>query len=283
MPNNKERFYNPETKSDFLTGFRLPEDTTWEEFEEFRIKWNIVAKLNTQRCCGCGSVNCGWNTNQRCFHAIFPDKVYVEVFADPKVVNAPEILVLKQHVSRLHTSKSEMSQPFDPNAFYQTIIDNNIFRSLNYKPKQREPVFTLLGTSIATNGNTATAYIKDRQSERFHIVKVGDPLGESTVQEITSKRVTLTTKKGSRTNLMLGGNIFLNMKHTQSRRSYEQIPQTQSHTENRTTAKSKKGTATEIDPRRLHEEGIQRLKKRANELRSERIRMQERLRYLEQH
>lgn len=47
-------------------------------------------------------------------------------------------------------------------------------------------------------------------------------------------------------------------------------------------AKSKKGTVTETDPQRIYEEGLHELKKRANEIRSERTRMQERLKYLQQ-
>ncbi|MCE2401487.1 hypothetical protein J4G08_11460 [Candidatus Poribacteria bacterium] len=207
-----------------------------------------------------------------------------DVLASPQIVSTPEIALSKQLASRMRRSKSEMPQQVAPEAFYQTIIDNNIFRPFNWKPPQREPVYTLLGTIIATDGNTATAYIQERKSDQFHVVTVGDSLGESIVLKITSKRVILTTKKGNTLNLSLGGSPFLNPRHTQSRRSYEWGPQVESSTGNKTmpTTKSKKGTATETDPQRMYEEGLELLKKRANELRSERTRMQKRLQYLEQ-
>ncbi|RKU14278.1 hypothetical protein C6501_08395 [Candidatus Poribacteria bacterium] len=209
-----------------------------------------------------------------------------DVFAAPKIVSVstPKIVPMKQRLSRMRMSKTERPQPVDPDAFYQTIIDNNIFRPLNWKPPQREPVYILLGTAIATDGNTAAAYIQERKSDQFHVVTVGDSLGESTVQKITPKRVTLTTKKGDTLNLSLGGSPFLNPRRTQSMHSYERVPQVENTTENKTmqTAKSKKGTGTETDQQRSYKEGLELLKKRANELRAERTRMQERLRYLEQ-
>ena len=45
----KERFENPETKSKVLSNNRLPEDTTWEELEDFTMKFNIVARLSEIR------------------------------------------------------------------------------------------------------------------------------------------------------------------------------------------------------------------------------------------
>lgn len=94
-------------------------------------------------------------------------------------------------------SRRGKTQKVDLDAYYyQIIIDNNIFRPLNYKPPQREQGYTLLGTTIATNSNTGTAYILERKPPgQLHKVKVGDALGESIVQKITPKRVTLSRKK----------------------------------------------------------------------------------------
>ena len=195
------------------------------------------------------------------------------------VLAAPQVAPSQPHASHMRTSKSERPQPVAPDDFYQTIIDNNIFRPLNWKPPQREPAYTLLGTAIATKGRTATAYIQERHSEHLHIVKVGDPLGDATVQKITPKRVTLTTQKGSTTHLSLSSNIFLNPKHTRARRSDAPLPQPQNRTP---TATSQKGTTPETALQRRHADGLERLKKRATELRAERTRMQQRLRYLQQ-
>ena len=83
MPNNKERFYNPETRSDFLTGFRLPEDTTWEEFEDFRIKWNIVARVASTRAADVDPSIAGGTTDLNgVFTPFSPNKVYVHVSED---------------------------------------------------------------------------------------------------------------------------------------------------------------------------------------------------------
>ena len=45
----KRKFDNPETRSRLLENLRLPADATWEEVEEFSIKFDIVSRLNTQR------------------------------------------------------------------------------------------------------------------------------------------------------------------------------------------------------------------------------------------
>ena len=67
----------------------------------------------------------------------------------------------------------QLPQQVDLDAFYQTIIDNNIFRPLNWEPPQREPAYTLIGTAVATAGNTATAYIQERKSDRFYTKLTG--------------------------------------------------------------------------------------------------------------
>ena len=216
---------------------------------------------------------------------IFRYRNGVDVLASPKIMNTPEIVHNKQNISRRSISKSKIPQRATTDAYYQIIIDNNIFRPLNYKPPQREQGYTLLGTTIATDGNTGTAYILERKPPgQLRKVKVGDALGESIVQKITPRRVTLTTQKGTTTNLSLSRNIFLNPRHTQSRRSHDRVPQVESGPENKTMPRAKvnTGTVTETESQRIYEEGIQELMKRANEIRSERARMQERLKYLQQ-
>lgn len=65
----------------------------------------------------------------------------------------------------------------DPEAYYQIIIDNNIFRPLNWEPERREPDYSLIGTIVAADGQRATAYIQDRKSETLNTVSVGQKIG----------------------------------------------------------------------------------------------------------
>lgn len=83
LPYYKEQYDNPETRSDFLEGYRLPEDTTWEEFEDFRIKWNIVAEINTQRAVDIDPSIAGGMTNlDGVFQPFSPNTLYVHVSED---------------------------------------------------------------------------------------------------------------------------------------------------------------------------------------------------------
>ena len=208
-----------------------------------------------------------------------------DVLASPKIANTLPIASVKSSPPQGQIPKSELPQQVDLDAFYQTIIDNNIFRPLNWEPPQREPAYTLIGTAVATAGNTATAYIQEHKSNQFYAVTVGDQIRDATVQNITAKRVTLTTEKGL-LKLSLSGPQFLNPRRgsTQSKRSYESVSQVASTTENKTVQKdrSNKVIATETEQHRMHKEGLEHLRKRANEFRTERMRMQERLQYLQQ-
>lgn len=78
-----------------------------------------------------------------------------------------------------------------PNEFYQLIVDNNIFRPLGWKPPQKAPQYTLIGTTIASDGSNTEAFILERRSNRFYTVKVGETFGNVSVKEILSKKVTL--------------------------------------------------------------------------------------------
>ncbi len=69
----------------------------------------------------------------------------------------------------------------DIDAYYQTIIDKNIFRPLNWEPPQRVSRYTLLGTAIATDRSSAEAYIQERESNQFYTVSVESKLK---IQEI---------------------------------------------------------------------------------------------------
>ena len=78
------------------------------------------------------------------------------------------------------------------NEFYQPIINNNIFRPLGWKPPQETPQYTLIGTTISSDGSSrATAFILEHRSNQFHTVKAGETFGNASVKTILPKKVTL--------------------------------------------------------------------------------------------
>ena len=202
------------------------------------------------------------------------------ISAAPGIVPADAVSV-NQDTKRLSLPKHADTQQVDPDAFYQTIIDNNIFRPPNWEPPQREAAYALLGTAITAEGSSAKAYIQEQKSDQFYTVAVGDQVGDATVQKINDKQVTLTNKKGDTLKLHLSGSRFLNPKRTrrtQSERSYESVPQIASAK----TIETSQATSPEAKQQRMQEKLRERLKKRAEAIRSERNQMMERLQYLQQ-
>lgn len=95
------------------------------------------------------------------------------------------------HAVKSNLKKAVPTNSNTPNEFYQLIVDNNIFRPLGWRPPQKTPQYTLIGTTIASDGSDATAFILERQSNQFHTVKVGETFGNVSVKEILSKKVML--------------------------------------------------------------------------------------------
>ena len=79
----------------------------------------------------------------------------------------------------------------DNSEFYQVIIDNSLFRPLGWKPPNKEPEYTLLGTVIDTLGDHSKAYVLERRSDRFHTVRIGDSVGDMVIEEIEEKKIVL--------------------------------------------------------------------------------------------
>lgn len=116
---------------------------------------------------------------------------------------------------RSDISKHTETQYTDPETFYQTIIDNNIFRPLNWEPPQRISAYTLLGTTIATDSSSAEAYITERKSNQFYAVSVDQQVGEMIVKTITPKSVTLI-QNGEVLTLSMSSSQFLNYRGSRS-------------------------------------------------------------------
>ena len=90
-----------------------------------------------------------------------------------------------------NSKKAAHTNSKTPNGFYQLIIDNDLFRPLGWRPPQKTPQYTLIGTTIVSDGSNATAFILERLSNQFRTVKVGKTFGNVSVKEILPKKVTL--------------------------------------------------------------------------------------------
>lgn len=90
---------------------------------------------------------------------------------------------------------------FAAELFYQTIIDNNLFRPLGWRPPRPIEPYRLIGTKLATDTNAPPqAIIQTTAGEKTYIVLVGDSLdAETEVVLIESKSVTLSTNGQQRT------------------------------------------------------------------------------------
>lgn len=89
-------------------------------------------------------------------------------------------------------------KPVDPQErFFQTILENNLFAPLGWKPMVEAPTYRLIGTHVPTRRKIeATAILQDNAKEgNLRVVSIGTKLGGDTVVfDIQSKQVVL--KKG---------------------------------------------------------------------------------------
>ncbi len=87
--------------------------------------------------------------------------------------------------------QSVNTRSYESSDYYQIIVDNNIFRPLGWKPPNKEPEYTLLGTSFDPSGNRSEAFVLEERSNQFHTVSVGDKIGDAIIKEIAKKTVSL--------------------------------------------------------------------------------------------
>lgn len=105
-----------------------------------------------------------------------------------------------------------MPEPIDhEEVFYNTIIENNIFAPLGYKPPIKTPSYRLIGTQIP-NGREieATAILQETTGQkRVYIANIGTRIDEETIiMDIQEKQIIL--KKGKRRiSLRMNTRIFL--------------------------------------------------------------------------
>ena len=109
--------------------------------------------------------------------------------------------VKRDTLSAPHRVQRTPPRVFDTETYYRTIIDNNLFRPLGWRPPRPIEPYRLLGTVLATDADTPPqAIIQKTAGNKTYIVSTGEPLDASTeVVSIESKQVTLSTNGEQRT------------------------------------------------------------------------------------
>ncbi|MYB93235.1 hypothetical protein F4054_16485 [Candidatus Poribacteria bacterium] len=109
-------------------------------------------------------------------------------------------------VDTLPAPRREVSPPtpavFDAEAFKRTIIDNNLFRPLGWRPPRPIEPYRLLGTILprSETHSTPQAIIESTTGEKTYIVSTGETLDALTsLVSIESKQVILSTNGHRRT------------------------------------------------------------------------------------
>ncbi len=117
--------------------------------------------------------------------------------------------VVQQRVARARQRQASRKVDFGENAaFYQLIIDNNLFRPLGWQKQNDEPSYSLLGTVVDTDTAIAQAILLEKRSNRHYFVTVGEKVGDATVKEIQAKQVILD-EAGKAITLKAGSLQFL--------------------------------------------------------------------------
>ena len=89
-------------------------------------------------------------------------------------------------------------------AFYKTIVNHNLFRPLGWTPPNNEPSYSLVGTAVDPNGAISQATLLEKRSNRYHFVTIGTKVGDMTVKDIQTKKVTFD-KAGETVTLKTSG------------------------------------------------------------------------------
>ena len=123
--------------------------------------------------------------------------------AQPSIQPNPKGNLVPQKRTTGHGLQSTPLRPQDSTLpdFYQTIIDNNLFRPLGWQPPRPIEPYRLIGTIIPTDGITgAQAILQTTRGKTTYIVTRGDTLGAgTTVIDIQAKQVTLEKAGQQRT------------------------------------------------------------------------------------
>lgn len=90
---------------------------------------------------------------------------------------------------------------FETETFYRTIIENNLFRPLGWRPPRPTEPYRLIGTLLPRSANTPPqAIIETTAGNKTYIVTTGEKIDASTeVVSIAGKQVILSTDGQQRT------------------------------------------------------------------------------------
>ena len=117
-------------------------------------------------------------------------------------VNTPKSKPGIRVVGHLQTTISTShAGDFQDSDFYRTIIDNNLFRPLGWRPARPQEPYRLIGTILPTDGKTdAQAILQTTQGNTTYTVTRGDTLdADTTITNIQPKQVTLEKAEQQRT------------------------------------------------------------------------------------
>ena len=106
------------------------------------------------------------------------------------------------------TSIAETQQT--PPDFYRTILDNNLFHPLGWRPTHPREPYRLLGTLIPCDGKSkAQAVLQKNPAGKTYTVTIGDTFDtDTTLIDLQSKQVILE-KRGQRRTLTLNTTPWL--------------------------------------------------------------------------
>ena len=115
----------------------------------------------------------------------------------------PEVVIVKVVPVEESSSRGISSAviAFDSESFYRTIIDNNLFRPLGWRPPRPIEPYRLIGTILPRAANTPPkAILQTTTGNTTHIVSLGEQIDASTeVVSIESKQVVLSADGQQRT------------------------------------------------------------------------------------
>ena len=98
--------------------------------------------------------------------------------------------ILNTQHRKVGTTQQKSLTDSQISGFHRTIIENNLFRPLEWHPPRQKEIYRLLGTLIPTDENTPSqAILQSTTTRTTHIVSIGDRLdAETTVTDIQPKK-----------------------------------------------------------------------------------------------
>ncbi|RKU06987.1 hypothetical protein C6503_24760 [Candidatus Poribacteria bacterium] len=138
--------------------------------------------------------------------------VVVRVLSPDPVRHAPEP-VKSETLSEPRRVQRTPPRVFDSEAFYRTIIDNNIFRPLGWRPPVPREPYRLLGTVLSRDAHTPPkAIIQTTAGQQTYTVTTGEQLDTNITVTDIQPRMVILDKAGQQITLKLEISPWLNTK-----------------------------------------------------------------------